>query len=603
VCSQKGLVERFDSTIGAGSVLMPFGGKYQDTPTEGMAAKLPVLDGDTSTGTIMTYGFNPDISKWSPFHGALYSVVEAVAKVVACGGDYSRVRLTFQEYFEKLGTDRTKWGKPFAALLGGLYAQQNFGIAAIGGKDSMSGTFQDMNVPPTLVAFAVDCVDVNKVISPEFKAAGNNIIVVNAVKDAYGVPDFNSLKKSYALISKLIGEGKILSAMTIKRGGLCEALSKMSFGNMIGFRFAGKIEGSDLFFQDYGSIVIETEKGFDFDKALEGTSYKFLGSTQAKESIDVNGIELPLSLMKDEWNGTLESIFPSKKDYKRNDMVDICFAGEFKRLPVIKVPQPKVLITVFPGNNCEYDSAKAFEKAGAKVKTLVFRNLTTSDIISSVDEMIKEIKSSQIVMIPGGFSAGDEPDGSGKFIAAVFRNPGIKDAVMELIKNRDGLMLGICNGFQALIKLGLVPYGEIRDIDEECPTLTYNTIGRHISHIATTKVVSKLSPWMANVKLGDMHSIAISHGEGRFVVKEELMKELVKNGQVATQYVDLDGNATYNSLYNLNGSDYAVEGITSPDGRIMGKMCHSERKGTNVFKNIYGNKDQGVFEAGINYFK
>ncbi|MHC1721359.1 MAG: phosphoribosylformylglycinamidine synthase [Clostridiaceae bacterium] len=603
ICSQKGLVEKFDSTIGAGSVLMPFGGKYQDTPSEGMAAKLPVLDGDTSTGTIMTYGFNPEISKWSPFHGALYSVVEAVAKVVACGGDYSKVRLTFQEYFEKLGTDRTKWGRPFAALLGGLYAQQSFGIAAIGGKDSMSGSFQDMNVPPTLVAFAVDSVDVNKVISPEFKAAGNNIIMINAVRDEYGVPDFESLKNSYSQITRLIREGKILSAMTIKRGGLCEALSKMSFGNMIGFRFTEEIEASYLFFQDYGSIIIETDKEFNFHEELKGISFKFLGSTQAKESIDVNGIAIPLSAMKKEWGATLEGIFPSKKDSNRSDMVNISFAGEFKRIPMIKVPQPKVLITVFPGNNCEYDTARAFEKAGAKVKTLVFRNLSTNDIISSVEEMINEIKSSQIITIPGGFSAGDEPDGSGKFIAAVFRNPEIKDAVMELIKNRDGLMLGICNGFQALIKLGLVPYGEIRDIDEECPTLTYNTIGRHISHIATTKVVSKLSPWMANVKLGDMHSIAISHGEGRFVVKDELMKELIKNGQIATQYVDLEGNATYNSLYNLNGSDYSVEGLTSPDGRILGKMCHSERKGTNVFKNISGNKDQGLFEAGVNYFK
>lgn len=603
VCSQKGLVERFDSTIGAGTVLMPFGGKYQDTPAEGMVAKLPVLSGDTSTGTIMTYGFNPDISKWSPFHGALYSVVEAAAKIVACGGDYTKIRLTFQEYFEKLGTDKTKWGKPFAALLGGLYAQQNLEIPAIGGKDSMSGSFQDMNVPPTLVAFAVESLDVNKVISPEFKSAGNNVVLINAVKDKYGIPDFTQLKKGYSLITKLINEGKILSAMTVKRGGLCEAISKMAFGNRVGFKFTEKIDAGELFFQDYGSIVIEAKNDFEFEKALEGISYKYLGSTQEKESVYVCGTEIPLSLMKSEWDSTLEGIFPTKKELDKNKIININYDKKSQISPLIKVPKPNVLITVFPGTNCEYDTERAFAKAGANVDTLIFRNLTPSDITDSIEKMIKSIKSSQIIVIPGGFSAGDEPDGSGKFIAAVFRNPGIKDAVMDLIKNRDGLMLGICNGFQALIKLGLVPYGEIRDIDENCPTLTYNTIGRHISHIVSAKVVSKLSPWLANSNLGDIHSIAVSHGEGRFVIKEELMNELIKNGQIATQYVDLEGNATYDPLYNLNGSDYAVEGITSPDGRIFGKMGHSERKGTNVFKNIHGEKDQDIFKAGVDYFK
>lgn len=603
VCSQKGLVERFDATIGTGTVLMPFGGKYQDTPTEGMVAKLPILKGDTTTGTIMTYGFNPDIAKWSPFHGALYAVLESVAKIVACGGDYSKVRLTFQEYFERLGKDSEKWGKPFAALLGGLYAQQKFGIAAIGGKDSMSGTFNELNVPPTLVSFAVDCVDVNNVISPEFKIVGSSVILVKAEKDEYGMPDFDALRKAYSTLTSLIAEGKVLSAMTVKRGGLCEAVSKMAFGNKIGFSFAENMESSDLFFPDYGSIVIEVIGEFDPAQELEGISHKVLGRTIDDEAVFVNGKEIKLSSMKASWDETLESIFPSKKDIKKDDMVKIMFAGEFKRLPVIKIPKPNVLIPVFPGTNCEYDSARAFERAGANAKTFVFRNLKASDINYSVEQMIKAIKASQIVMIPGGFSAGDEPDGSGKFIAAVFRNPGLKDAVMDLIKNRDGLMLGVCNGFQAMIKLGLVPYGEIRDIDEDCPTLTYNKIGRHISHVATTKVVSKLSPWLANVELDDVHSIPVSHGEGRFVIREELMKELIKNGQVATQYTDLEGNPTYDSTYNLNGSDYAVEGITSPDGRIFGKMGHSERQGRNILKNIHGTKDQKIFEAGVEYFK
>jgi phosphoribosylformylglycinamidine synthase len=603
VCSQKGLAERFDSTIGTGTVLMPFGGKYQATPTEGMVAKLPVLEGETSTGTIMTFGLNPDISKWSPFHGALYSVVEAVSKIVACGGDYSRVRLSFQEYFEKLGKDKQKWGKPFAALLGGLYAQQNLSIAAIGGKDSMSGSFKDINVPPTLVAFAVDTVDVNKVISPEFKEAGNNVIVINAQKDEYGIPDFNALKKNYFAIKELIETGAVISAMSVRRGGLCEALSKMSFGNKIGVKFSKFIDRSALFFQNYGSIVVEIKKSFNYEEALKGINYRHLGLTQLKPSIDVNETEISLDIIQQAWEGTLESIFPSKKEYKKDIIADISFNMGNKKTPVIKIAKPKVFIPVFPGTNCEYDSARAFKKAGADAETYVFNNLTGKDINNSIDDMARMIKSSQIIMIPGGFSAGDEPDGSGKFIAAVFRNPKIKDAVMELLNNRDGLMLGVCNGFQALIKLGLVPYGEIRDIDEDCPTLTYNKIGRHVSHIVSTKVVSKLSPWLNNVNLGDIHSIPVSNGEGRFVVKENLMKELIKNGQIATQYVDLNGKETYDPAFNLNGSEFAVEGITSPDGRIFGKMAHSERNGSNVLKNISGNKNQKIFEAGVNYFK
>jgi len=603
ICSQKGLVEKFDSTVGAGTVLMPFGGKYQSTPTEGMVAKLPVLEGKTSTGTVMTYGCNPDISKWSPFHGALYSVVEAVAKIVACGGDYSKVRLSFQEYFEKLGKDKQKWGNPFAALLGGLYAQQSLNIAAIGGKDSMSGSFKDINVPPTLVAFAVDTVNVNNVISPEFKEAGNNVILINAKKDEYGVPDFEALKNNYSTIKDLIKNGTIISAMSVKRGGLCEALSKMAFGNKIGVKFTKFIDKNMLFLQNYGSIVVEIKKDFNFEETLKGINYRVLGTTQSKPSIDVNETEISLDRIQTAWEATLESIFPSKKEYKKESIENISYNFENKKAPLIKIARPNVFIPVFPGTNCEYDSALAFTKAGANVNTFVFNNLTAKDINDSIAEMVKLIKSSQIIMLPGGFSAGDEPDGSGKFIAAVFRNPQIKDAVMELLNNRDGLMLGICNGFQALIKLGLVPFGEIRDIDEECPTLTYNKIGRHVSHIVSTKVVSKLSPWLSNVNLGDIHSIPVSHGEGRFVIKDDLMKELIKKGQIATQYVDLNGKATYDSAFNLNGSEYAVEGITSPDGRIFGKMAHSERNGENVIKNISGNKDQRLFEAGVKYFK
>ncbi|MGE5629045.1 MAG: phosphoribosylformylglycinamidine synthase [Solirubrobacterales bacterium] len=600
ICSQKGLSERFDSTVGAGTVLMPFGGKYQSTPTEGMAAKLPVLNGETTTGTLMTYGFNPDISKWSPFHGAMYSVLEAVAKITACGGDYSKVRLSFQEYFEKLGTDKEKWGKPFAALLGGLYAQQQFGIAAIGGKDSMSGTFKDISVPPTLVAFAVDTVNVNNVISPEFKEAGNKVILINAVKDEYGVPDFESIKRSYTKVNELIKTGAVISAMSIKRGGICEALSKMCFGNKIGVKFSKFVEKNSLFLPNYGSIIIELKGA---EEELKDINYKVIGLTQDKPSIDVNEIEIKIDSILPVWEETLENIFPSKKEYKKELKEEICYLGTSLKTPVIKVAKPKVVIPVFPGTNCEYDSARAFKKAGAEVDTFVFNNLTAKNINESVDEMTRLIKESQIVMIPGGFSAGDEPDGSGKFIAAVFRNPKIKDAVMELLNNRDGLMLGVCNGFQALIKLGLVPYGEIRDIDVDCPTLTYNKIGRHISHVVTTKVVSKLSPWLNNVELGDMHSVPVSHGEGRFVINEALMKELIDKGQIATQYVDLNGKATYDSLYNLNGSDYSVEGITSPDGRVFGKMAHSERIGDNILKNISGNKDQKIFEAGVKYFK
>jgi len=604
VCSQKGLVESFDSTIGTGTVVMPFGGKYQLTPAEGMVAKLPVLNGETKTGTIMTYGYNPNISKWSPFHGAVYAVVESVAKIVACGGDASKIRLTFQEYFERLGKDPVRWGKPFSALLGALLAQKELGIAAIGGKDSMSGTFKDMDVPPTLVSFAVNVVNVDKVISPEFKKEDSKVVIIPMTRDEYDLPNFNVFRKNLAAITDMVNNSQILSASTVKRGGICEAVSKMSFGNKIGMKFAEGICNEELFAPQYGSIIIEVSNDIDLGKALSGVEYKILGTTQSKASIDINNVEINIDDMLKAWENTLENIFPTNAEVINDKIENIEFTkGKVAKAPAIKLAIPKVFIPVFPGTNCEYDSERAFVKAGADVETMIFKNLTGKDIEKSIDDMVKAINNSQIVMLPGGFSAGDEPDGSGKFIATIFRNPKIKEAVMELLKNRDGLMLGICNGFQALIKLGLVPFGEIRDIDEECPTLTYNKIARHVSCVSNTKIVSNLSPWFSNVNVGDIHSVPVSHGEGRFVANDEMLKNLISKGQIATQYVNFEGNPTYDIRFNPNGSVYAVEGITSPDGRVLGKMAHSERIGNNVLKNISGNKDQKIFEAGVQYFK
>lgn len=603
VCSQQGLVERFDGSIGAGSVLMPFGGKHQSTPAEAMVAKLPVLKGDTTTGSIMAYGYNPYLSTWSPYHGSLYAVIEAAAKVVACGGDYKNIRLTFQEYFEKPGKTPERWGKPAASLLGALHAQKMLQIPAIGGKDSMSGTFKDIDVPPTLVAFAVDVVNVNNVISPEFKKVGSKVILVEAVRDENEVPDFAILKKNYEKIHELIEGRKVLSAHTVKVGGAAEAISKMTFGNRIGFSFDENIDIQKLFAPDYGSIVLEISSEEDVEKLMGDVSYKVLGNTNEEWSIKLKNTTIFGEEIFGSFESPLERIFPTKTEAVKKEIETLLTEKKSIQSPLIKTVKPKVLIPVFPGTNCEYDSKKAFEKAGAEAEILVLKNLTPEMFKASIKEMAEKIKSSQIIMVPGGFSAGDEPEGSGKFIAAVFRNPEIKEAVMELLKNRDGLMLGICNGFQALIKLGLVPYGEIRDIDESCPTLTYNKIGRHISRIVTTKVVSTVSPWFNNVNTGDIHSIPVSHGEGRFIGSEEMISNLFRNGQVATQYVDFNGNPTYDIEFNPNGSYSAIEGITSPDGRVLGKMGHSERIGNNVYKNITGNKDQGIFEAGVKYFK
>ena len=598
VACQKGLVERFDSTIGAGTILMPFGGKNQMTPAEVMAAKIPLLKGETTTGTLMSYGYNPTVAKWSPFHSAVYAVVESVAKIVAGGGDYDSVRLTFQEYFERLGEDSHRWGKPFSALLG----QIELGTAAIGGKDSMSGTFKDLDVPPTLVSFAVDPVKMYNVISPEFKNAGNTIVKVSVSYDENDLPVFDELKKNFVKISELVKESKIVSAATIGVGGIAAAVTKMAFGNDIG----AVINEEDLFNYNYGSFVLELacDKA-EAEKLFAGYNFAVIGNTTSEKSIVANGVTIDLDEALNIWIKPLEKIFPTKylEEVKKADIEIKPFNVVEKKFSGKGIAAPRVLIPVFPGNNCEYDTKRAFEKAGAVADTLVVTNLKTQWLEESIDKMVDMIHNSQIIMIPGGFSAGDEPEGSGKFIAAVFRNPKVKEAVMDLLKNRDGLMLGICNGFQALIKLGLVPFGEIRDMEENSPTLTFNTIGRHISCLADTKIVSNKSPWLWNSNVGDIHKVAFSHGEGRFMADEAVIKALAENNQIATQYVDPNGNPTFDIRYNPNGSLYAIEGITSPDGRVLGKMGHSERMGNGVFKNVPGEKDQKIFLSGVQYFK
>lgn len=602
VCSQKGLVERFDSSIGMSSVLMPLGGKYQTTPAEGMVAKIPVLSGDTKTATMMTYGYNPQLALWSPFHGALYAVVDAVTKIVALGGDYSKVRLTLQEYFESLGTDPEKWGKPFSALLGAFYAQKMLGIPAIGGKDSMSGTFMDLKVPPTLVAFAVNVTLADQVMSQEFKRIGSQVVLVSAERDDHEVPNFELLMRNYQKIHELIQAGKVLGTYTVRMGGLAAALSKMSFGNRIGISLNDQTDLRSLFTADYGSVVLEIGEAVDLEDVFGEVAYHLLGLTQEKPVITVHGVDIELNSALEAWEKPLEKIFPTHTD-KVADPVVFSYDLRNTKKPSLKVAKPRIFIPVFPGTNCEYDSAQAFEKAGGLVETLVIRNLNAADVEQSIQEIVHKIKQSQIVMLPGGFSAGDEPDGSGKFIAAMFRNPRIKEAVLELINQRDGLMLGICNGFQALIKLGLVPWGKIMDLTEDSPTLTYNTIGRHVSCMVQTKLVSNLSPWFSGVELGEVHTVPVSHGEGRFVASNEVIERLRSNGQIATQYVDLDGNPSNDKNYTPNGSYEAIEGITSPDGRILGKMAHSERTGKGVALNVPGNKYQPIFTGGVNYFR
>ncbi|MCB2297244.1 phosphoribosylformylglycinamidine synthase [Clostridium tagluense] len=605
VCSQKGLVERFDSTIGAGTILMPFGGKFQKTPIQAMVAKLPVLIGNTNTGTIMSYGYNPKLSKWSPFHGAAYAVIDSVTKVVANGADYANVKLTFQEYFEKLSKDPQKWGKPFSALLGAYHVQKQFGIAAIGGKDSMSGTFNDRNVPPTLVSFAVDLVNTDKVISPEFKKHDSQVVLIYANICDDGLPDFEKLGQNYKLVKTLIDNGKVLSTYAVGTGGLAEAISKMCFGNRIGFKFESGIQVEQIFKEDYGSIVMEIDNSVLQELIKDSANIVVLGNTQNEPVITVLSETISLEEALCNWEGPLESVFTTRvNNAKINSFSDkIGVNSKPKSQAIIKIAKPRVIIPVFPGTNCEYDSMKAFERAGAQVEIMVVNNLSSRNIEESIKVMAEKIRNSQIVMLPGGFSAGDEPDGAGKFMATFFRNPIISESIHELLENRDGLILGICNGFQALIKLGLLPYGKIGSITENSPTLTYNEIGRHISRMVKTKVVSNMSPWLSHLKIGDIHTIPVSHGEGRFVGSDQVIKKLFESGQVATQYVDFEGNPSFDIDFNPNGSMYAIEGITSLDGRIFGKMGHSERVGSNIGKNIIGEKDQKIFEAGVNYFK
>lgn len=600
-CCQKGLVERFDSTVGANTVLMPFGGKYQLSPSDGMAAKIPVLNGETTTGTLMAHGYDAELSSWSPFHGAVYAIVDSVAKIVAMGGDHTLIKLTFQEYFERLGKDPVKWGKPFTSLLGAFYAQKKLNIAAIGGKDSMSGTFMDMNVPPTLVSFAVTIVHTNNVISTEFKKAASRIILYKLPQFNSNLPDFESLNRNYAKIYSLIQKRKILSAMTAKFGGVAETLSKMSFGNMIGVTLSEKFDHNELFAKAYGSIVLELDESCTL-KNLEGLDYIELATTHEKPVVIVGNTTISLEKLVAAWKKPLEKIFPAVAKNIEAYVTTETYNLEKRSKVAIKIAKPRVFIPVFPGTNCEYETAKAFQKAGALTETLVIKNLSAKDIEDSIDEMARMISKSQIIMIPGGFSGGDEPDGSGKFIATAFRNSKVKDAVMEMLKNRDGLILGICNGFQALIKLGLVPYGEIRDIKPDDPTLTFNNIGRHVSCMVRTRIASNKSPWLAGVKTGDIHSIAVSHGEGRFVATKEFIEQLSLNGQITTQYVNLDNNPTQDPFWNPNGSENAIEGITSPDGKVFGKMAHSERFGNNICINVPGEKDQKIFESGVKYY-
>ena len=596
ICSQKGLVERFDSTIGAGTVLMPYGGKYQNTPTQAMAAKIPVLHGETKTASIMGWGFDPYLSSISPYHGAISAVVESVAKVVATGGTYEKCWLTFQEYFERTQNNPSRWGKPFAALLGAYKAQIGLGCGSIGGKDSMSGTFEEIDVPPTLVSFAVSVAKSDKIVSQEFKKAGSKVIVIKPEYDENNVVDFDSLKKVFEKVEKLIAEDKVLSCWAVSYGGISEAIAKMSFGNKIGFTFTDNVTSKELFRACYGAFVIELADDVETDERV-------IGVTTVDYKISANTYNVDLDELQKLWESKLEPVYPVHVKEPAEKPETYSFNAETRVSPAIKVAQPRVLIPVFPGTNCEYDTARAFEKAGAQADIFVIKNLTEKGIQESVDEMERRIKRSQIVMLPGGFSGGDEPDGSGKFIVSFLRNPRLTDAIHDLLKNRDGLMLGICNGFQALIKLGLVPYGEIVDMRNDSPTLTFNTISRHQSKMVNTRIASNKSPWLSACNVGDIHSVAISHGEGRFVASAEEIAKLAANGQIATQYVDFDGNPTFDIHCNPNTSFQAIEGITSPDGRVLGKMGHSERKGNDISKNVPGVKDQLIFESGVKYFK
>ena len=600
VCSQKGLIEMFDSSIGAGSVVMPFGGRYQLTPTQSMIGKLPLLDGKCDTVTIMSYGLDPYKLSWSPFHGAVYAVLDSVAKIAAAGGDATRVRLTFQEYFKKLGNDPYRWGEPFCALLGAYNAQMGLHLPAIGGKDSMSGTFNDIDVPPTFCSFAVGISDLQHVVTPELKKAGSRLVLLDIKRKDFDMPDYDDALAQYTALRKAIEQGQVLATYCIGRGALIEAVSKMAFGNKLGVSLNDSVTRSDLSLINYGHIVVETP--------AEAANLPFrcreIGVVTDNPYFEYKGERVSIEEAIAAWQKPLEAVFPTRTNAPIQPIQPIQ-PKDFKDIHLCqhKVARPHVFIPAFPGTNCEYDSARAFNRAGAESEIIVFRNQNGLQIRESVDAYVKAINNSQIVMIPGGFSAGDEPEGSAKFITSVFRNPRIANAVMELLQKRDGLMLGICNGFQALVKLGLVPFGEIRPQAADAPTLTFNTIGRHQSKMAYTRVTSNLSPWLQRAELGATYVIPISHGEGRFVAPQEWIDRLFNNGQVATQYVDLNGNPTMDEEYNMNGSYMAIEGITSPDGRVFGKMGHSERRSKGTARNIYGNDDQQIFESGVQYFK
>ena len=618
-CSQKGLVEMFDSSIGAGSVLMPYGGKYQLTETQAMVAKLPVLEGKTDTVTMMSYGFDPYLSSWSPYHGAIYAVIESVSRIVAGGGDFSKIRFTFQEYFRRMTEDPARWSQPFLALLGAYDAQLGFGLPSIGGKDSMSGTFNEIDVPPTLVSFAVDVASDKTMITPELKKAGNKLVLLKIERDAYDLPDYEKIMDQYHKFFEDVKAGRIVSAYALDGNGLAAAVSKMAFGNHKGVKIDAQVAKEDLFAADFGSIVAEVPA----DKVAELTiAGVVVGEVEDDAVLSYGDVKVTMEEALTAWKGTLEKVFKTVSGAEKNDgpapesieaqqaadggTIDEngCYHAGSVYVCKHKVAKPRVFIPVFPGTNCEYDSTKAFERAGAEVDVKVFKNLTAEDIRDSVNIFAKAIDQAQIIMFPGGFSAGDEPDGSAKFFATAFQNAKMKEAVTRLLEERDGLALGICNGFQALIKLGLVPYGKITGQTPDSPTLTYNTIGRHISKMVYTKVVTNKSPWLAQAELGATYCSPASHGEGRFVASEEWIKKLYENGQIATRYVDADGNVQLNDEeWNVNGSYYAIEGITSPDGRVLGKMAHAERRGDSIAINIFGEQDMKIFESGVAYFK
>ncbi len=602
IASEQGLAERFDSTIGARTVLMPFGGKYQKTPVEGMVAKIPVMNGKTTTASIFTHGYDPDLAIWSPFHGALYAVVQSIAKLVALGGDRKKVYLTMQEFFQSLGTNEKAWGQPVSALLGAYIAQKEMGVAAIGGKDSMSGTFENLTVPPTLVSFAIVPEHTKNIISPEFKQPGNAVLLFDLPRDGEGMPDFDAFKANCDFLHEAVVAGKVKAMHAVGQGGVAAAIAQMAFGNGLGVEVDNSFSVQELFNLRYGAIIVETNTDNAVEWVRRDNVYR-VGLTRGNGLMEIGDVKIALADLQKAWEEPLNGVFPIKSESGEGDAELPLFTTYGPRRSE-SFGKPRVFIPVCPGTNCEYDSAEAFERAGAVADVMVLRNNTAQDLAESIDEMAKRIAQAQIIMFPGGFSAGDEPEGSGKFIATLFRNPALTEALESLLYQRDGLALGICNGFQALIKLGLLPYGHVQPLKADSPTLTYNTIGRHLSRMVDTKVVSVMSPWFSNVKAGDVHTVAISHGEGRFVASPEQIRELAAKGQIATQYVDLSGKATYDSEYNPNQSVLAVEGITSPDGRVLGKMAHTERfSADDIFENISGNKLQPIFAAGVAYFK